>query len=71
MNSFFQSLQSGNVKQIKRAMEKKSFDANASLMPPSSPMGHYPVLCAVAESGLGEVAKIILEKKVGLFVLFV
>lgn len=64
MNHFFQSLQSGNVKQIKKAMEKKGFDANASLMPASGPTGHYPILCAVAESGMGEVAKIILEKKV-------
>jgi hypothetical protein len=64
MNAFLQSLQSGNVKQIKKAMEKSNFRANGSLMPPKDPMGHYPVLCAVAESGHVEIAKIILEKKV-------
>mmetsp|Transcript_18567 Transcript_18567/g.30940 ORF Transcript_18567/g.30940 Transcript_18567/m.30940 type:complete len:349 (+) Transcript_18567:108-1154(+) len=63
MNSFIKALQSGNVKQAKRAMAKNGFDVTASAMPPSAQMGHYPILCVVAEGGLVEIAKIILEEK--------
>jgi hypothetical protein len=62
---FLEALESRNVKAVKKIIDKPSFQVNATALPPGSnvQVGFYSVLCAVAESGLVEVAKALLEKE--------
>ena len=58
----FAALENSDVKAAKKLIAKPSFDVHASMLPPQHQVGFYPVICAVAESGLVEVAKCVLEK---------
>jgi len=57
---FFEALQSGNVTKAKKIIRK--LDPNASMLPARHEIGHYPPLCAVAETGIVEIMRALIDK---------